>query len=154
MKWLILFLPLIANAGYSTIPEFNDFCKRENADICSLPKQSNHVKTIEELIKVNDDVNGEIVAARDDIDGDYWNYPRTDEAYPYGDCEDFALEKARRLAKLGWTSNDMRLGVSDVHAVLLVILHGNEYILDNNVYDWNLYLDKIQVQGTRLFKDL
>ncbi len=45
--------------------------------------------------------NGRVRAA-DDIDQygsrEFWAYPQAG----YGDCEDFALEKRRRLIALGW----------------------------------------------------
>jgi predicted transglutaminase-like cysteine proteinase len=49
-----------------------------------------------------------------------------------GDCEDFALTKARILQRLGWSTSRMQLAVfgygKQAHAVLVV---DNTYVLDN-----------------------
>jgi predicted transglutaminase-like cysteine proteinase len=49
-----------------------------------------------------------------------------------GDCEDFALTKARVLQQLGWSTSRMQLAVfgygKQAHAVLVI---DNTYVLDN-----------------------
>lgn len=49
-----------------------------------------------------------------------------------GDCEDFALTKARILQRLGWSTSRMQLAVfgygKQAHAVLVI---DNTYVLDN-----------------------
>lgn len=56
-----------------------------------------------------------------------------------GDCEDYALEKRKRLMALGWSVDDLRLAVCTVagegHAVLTVDSDLGTYVLDNNMDD-------------------
>ncbi len=84
----------------------------------------------------------------------FWNkYPyRTDQqvyktpdywAAPYefmknsGDCEDYSIAKYFTLKELGFNVNDMRVAIvmetirNIAHAVLVVYLNGDAYILDN-----------------------
>lgn len=55
-----------------------------------------------------------------------------DPADGKGDCEDFALTKARTLQQLGWSASRMQLAVfgygKQAHAVLLI---DDKYVLDN-----------------------
>lgn len=63
-----------------------------------------------------------------------------------GDCEDFALAKMTKLLELGWNQKDLRMAVSDNHAVLVVRLDGDDYILDNaTAYVWPIRMAKIEL---------
>ena len=78
-----------------------------------------------------------------------------------GDCEDFAIAKMQRLKAMGLPISQMRLATCycfpnkvGYHAVLLVDLAGQTYVLDNRYplpmeydmlpYEW----DKLQIAGT------
>jgi len=87
------------------------------------------------MIEVNNAVNTE-VAPRTDLEvygqEEYWAYP--DKGV--GDCEDYALEKRRRLMALGVPAGDLLMTVvrqpnGDGHAVLTVRTGQGEFILDN-----------------------
>ena len=57
----------------------------------------------------------------------------------FGDCEDYAIAKYLSLRKLGFTNEEVRVvAVKDLnlkvgHAILVVILDGKYYILDNQI---------------------
>ncbi len=78
-----------------------------------------------------------------------------------GDCEDFAIAKMQKLKAMGLPISQMRLATcycfpnkGGYHAVLLVDLAGQTYVLDNRYplpmeydmipYEW----DKFQIAGT------
>lgn len=89
-----------------------------------------------QLVEINMTVNNEYAHKTDkEIYGipDYWTYP-TDAA----DCEDFVLEKRRRLVELGWPRRAMLIVVvtlddnpKEGHAVLVVMTDRGELTLDN-----------------------
>jgi predicted transglutaminase-like cysteine proteinase len=61
-----------------------------------------------------------------------WSYPTSG----FGDCEDYVLEKRRRLMKAGMPAGDLLITVvrqpnGDGHAVLTVRTSLGEFILDN-----------------------
>lgn len=84
--------------------------------------------------QINAQVNREItpvtdqqVFGRDEV----WSYPTTT-----GDCEDFALEKRRRLMKRGFSASQLLMTVvrkpdGEGHAVLTVRTAQGDFILDN-----------------------
>ncbi|QLL60248.1 transglutaminase-like cysteine peptidase [Sinorhizobium mexicanum] len=84
--------------------------------------------------QVNAQVNREItpvtdqqVFGRDEV----WSYPTTT-----GDCEDFALEKRRRLMQRGFSASQLLMTVvrkpdGEGHAVLTVRTAQGDFILDN-----------------------
>jgi predicted transglutaminase-like cysteine proteinase len=65
------------------------------------------------LDKINRAVNWEIAYERD-IDqygvSERWAIPENDK----GDCEDYALEKRRRLLAAGWPESDLRMATDMV----------------------------------------
>lgn len=88
-----------------------------------------------ELERVNRMVNDAIKP-----ETDLEHYGETERwAYPddgRGDCEDYVLEKRRRLVNLGWPSSVLLITVvrdheGDGHAVLTVITDKGDLILDN-----------------------
>jgi predicted transglutaminase-like cysteine proteinase len=95
------------------------------------------------MIKVNDTVNA-IVTPRTDMEiwgrEEVWSYPAGE-----GDCEDYALEKRRRLMALGIPSGNLLMTVvrqpnGDGHAVLTVKTNLGDYVLDNleaRILPWN-----------------
>lgn len=83
-----------------------------------------------------------------------------------GDCEDYALAKRRRLLKLGWPADTLRIatcwaegargpGTGGYHAVLVAVTDRGDFVLDNRrhwVVPWEelpYHWDKIQVAGER-----
>lgn len=96
------------------------------------------------IVEVNNNVNTS-VTPRTDMEmwgqEEYWSYPDNGA----GDCEDYALEKRRRLMKLGMPAGDLLITVArqpngEGHAVLTVRTSLGEFILDNletRVLAWN-----------------
>ena len=87
------------------------------------------------MIEINNQVNAEIVPLTDmEIWGveERWSYP----VNGVGDCEDYVLEKRRRLAKHGVPRKDMLITVvrqpnGDGHAVLTIRTSMGDFVLDN-----------------------
>lgn len=127
--------------GNATSPPIGwvQFCQ-ENASECT--NRTLKAATIQltdanwrKIVKVNAAVNGEI-AAITDLDQwgqpEVWSYPTTGK----GDCEDYVLEKRRRLAEMGFPLNTLLITVvrdlkGDGHAVLTVKTDRGDFILDN-----------------------
>ncbi|KAF0232058.1 MAG: hypothetical protein FD175_253 [Beijerinckiaceae bacterium] len=129
--------------GASTSPPigFVQFC-RDSPDDCdnrtmprvSIPLTEASWRTI---VKINADVNREIIAVTDQ---DHWGVPEV-WSYPVdgkGDCEDFVLEKRRRLIKAGYPAQTLLITVvrdqkGDGHAILTVKTDRGDFVLDNQV---------------------
>jgi predicted transglutaminase-like cysteine proteinase len=63
---------------------------------------------------------------------EYWNYAPNRK----GDCEDYVLEKRRRLIELGWSAASLLITVvydqrNNGHAVLTVVTDQGDLVLDN-----------------------
>ncbi|MFZ0266036.1 transglutaminase-like cysteine peptidase [Caulobacter sp.] len=88
---------------------------------------------------LNRDVNREVQKANDfDLYGllEFWSLPRVIDGKMYGDCEDYALEKRRRLIAAGVPAEAMSMAVAvtargETHAVLLVRFESGDWVLDN-----------------------
>lgn len=115
-----------------------EFCKRMPADCADRARSSRPVeltrKLWDSIVAINHDVNTS-VAPRTDYEmwgrEEYWSYP-TD----VGDCEDYVLEKRRRLKEIGIPSGNLLITVvrqmnGDGHAVLTVETSLGDFILDN-----------------------
>lgn len=95
-----------------------------------------------EVVSINNDVN-EQVAPRTDQEmwgkEEVWSYPRGQ-----GDCEDYVLEKRRRLMDLGVPAGNLLITVvrqrnGAGHAVLTMRTSLGDFVLDNlegKVLDW------------------
>lgn len=91
------------------------------------------------ITTINRDVNRDIRKANDfDIYGmpEFWSLPRVIDGKMYGDCEDYALEKRRRLIEAGVPVEAMSMAVAvtlrgERHAVLVVAFEGGDMVLDN-----------------------
>lgn len=89
------------------------------------------------IVKINADVNREIIAVTDQDNWgtpEHWSLPEDGK----GDCEDFVLEKRRRLVKAGFPIQTLLITVvrdhkGDGHAVLTVKTDRGDFILDNQV---------------------
>lgn len=88
-----------------------------------------------ELDRVNRTVN-DTIQPETDLDHfgetERWTYPDDGS----GDCEDYVLEKRRRLINIGWPTSVLLITVvrdheGDGHAVLTVITDKGDLILDN-----------------------
>ncbi|AYV45599.1 cysteine protease [Caulobacter flavus] len=91
------------------------------------------------LNDVNRRVNREVQKAEDfDLYGmiEYWSLPRVIDGKMYGDCEDYALEKRRRLIEAGVPAAALSMAVAvtargESHAVLVVAMEQGDWVLDN-----------------------
>lgn len=88
---------------------------------------------------VNRDVNREVHKESDfNLYGllEYWSLPRVIDGKMYGDCEDYALEKRRRLIAAGVPAEALSMAVvvtgrGEGHAVLVAAFEGGDVVLDN-----------------------
>jgi predicted transglutaminase-like cysteine proteinase len=117
------------------------------------------------LNQVNQSVNREVKKASDlDLYGmpEYWSLPRVIDGKMYGDCEDYALEKRRRLVAAGVPESALSLAVAvtargESHAVLMISLKSGDMVLDNLTpwatpwEDLNYRWVQRQVPGTALW---
>jgi predicted transglutaminase-like cysteine proteinase len=116
-----------------------EFCKA-NAQECSVrPRDLGPARLTAALWRALSDVTVAVNAAvkpMSDLEiygkDEVWAYP--DKGV--GDCEDYVLEKRRRLAKLGISLSDLLITVvrkpdGEGHAVLTVRTDKGDYVLDN-----------------------
>ncbi|TAN09167.1 MAG: transglutaminase [Rhizobiaceae bacterium] len=116
-----------------------EFCQRLPSECREMtPKEAPITLTRKlwaELIRVNNTVNQRVKPMTDQQNygvEEYWSYP--DDGY--GDCEDYALEKRRKLIADNIPAGDLLMTVvkqpnGDGHAVLTVRTSMGDYILDN-----------------------
>ena len=116
-----------------------DFCKANPAECSIRPKDLAPAAMTSalwrELVDVTVAVNAAVTPMNDiDIYGkdEVWAYP--DKGV--GDCEDYVLEKRRRLSRLGVSLADLLITVvrkpdGEGHAVLTVRTSKGDYVLDN-----------------------
>ncbi|OYU50527.1 MAG: transglutaminase [Rhizobiales bacterium PAR1] len=127
--------------GGSTSPPigFVQFC-RDNPEDCVNREQARTSIQLTEaswrtIVKINADVNREITPVTDmDHWGvpEHWDYPEDGK----GDCEDYVLEKRKRLVKAGFPLQTLLITVvrdqkGDGHAVLTVKTDRGDFVLDN-----------------------
>ncbi|MGB3501156.1 MAG: transglutaminase-like cysteine peptidase [Mesorhizobium sp.] len=97
------------------------------------------------VVKINNDVNAEVEPVTDqEMWGveELWSYPVNGK----GDCEDYVLEKRRRLMELGVPAGNLLITVvrqrnGAGHAVLTVRTDLGDFVLDNledKVLDWTV----------------
>ncbi len=121
--------------------QYADFCLRQpEACIVTGSPVLGWTPTLWALLSdVNSAVNAEVRLVSDiECVGreEFWSYPQKGE----GDCEDFALEKRRRLVGLGIPSASLTMAIVHhrteyfPHAVLLVETDAGTWALDN-LYD-------------------
>ncbi len=115
-----------------------ELCQREPAECQRGSGRVGQVKLTRQLwdkiVVVNDEVNRSITPMTDmEIWGveEYWSYPEA-----VGDCEDFVLEKRRRLMALGVPAANLLITVvrqpnDEGHAVLTLTTTMGDFILDN-----------------------
>lgn len=131
--------PFMPTGNLSTQPVGHyEFCKRE-AQECQRIREAAPVKLSRELwatiIEVNNLVNT-MITPRTDYEmwgiEEHWSYP----VHGLGDCEDYVLEKRRRLIAAGIPGSNLPITVvrqqnGDGHAVLTVRTNMGDFILDN-----------------------
>jgi predicted transglutaminase-like cysteine proteinase len=118
-----------------------EFCRQpENKADCSVPRLRSTTMELNEkqwstLLSINARVNREIEPVTD-IDhwgvAEKWSYPTDGK----GDCEDYVLEKRKRLLAAGFPRQSLLITVvidkkGDGHAVLMVKTDRGDLILDN-----------------------
>lgn len=139
--------PFMPSGGKTTQPIGHfEFCQDHSGE-CSAQRTAGPVHLSRSLwatiIDVNNDVNL-AVAPKTDLEmwgrEEVWSYPGRQ-----GDCEDYVLEKRRRLAESGVPASTLLITVvrqpnGDGHAVLTVRTDMGDYVLDNmepRVLAWN-----------------
>ena len=116
-----------------------EFCERTQKD-CNVPSMRPANVALDEtswreMVRINAAVNREIKAVTDmDHHGvvELWSYPEDGK----GDCEDYVLEKRRRLMRAGFPRQSLLITVVRDkeglgHAVLMVKTDRGDFILDN-----------------------
>ncbi|WP_425997092.1 transglutaminase-like cysteine peptidase [Caulobacter sp. DWR1-3-2b1] len=91
------------------------------------------------ITNINRDVNRDVRKSSDfDLYGmpEFWSLPRVIDGQMYGDCEDYALEKRRRLIEAGVPAEALSMAVAvtrrgERHAVLVVAFESGDVVLDN-----------------------
>lgn len=127
---------------------FVQFCRQNLAD-CTATYSARPVIGLsrarwDQLVAINAEVNQAVIPMTDQENygvTEYWTYPLNGR----GDCEDYVLEKRRRLIALGWPAGALLVTVvrdtkNDGHAVLTALTDKGDYILDNQnqqVLAWN-----------------
>ena len=124
-----------------------DFCRRAPSEcrktVAHMPLELTR-NLWAAMVKINDVVNNAVMPRTDaEIWGveEYWSYPTNG----YGDCEDYALEKRRRLIDAGVPASNLMITVvrqpnGDGHAVLTINTAKGDFILDNlepRILAWN-----------------
>jgi len=125
------------------------FC-RDYTEYCNVPDLPAETVVLDqrnwhELLKINTAVNREIVPVTDQ---DHWGVPEHWDipSDGQGDCEDYVLEKRRRLQAAGWPRQALLVTVvrdrsGDGHAVLTVVTDRGDFILDNQEQKVVLWAD-------------
>ena len=98
-------------------------------------------EAVARLEAVNRAVNEAITPTRDIAATgawDRWSLPLAVDDAVLGDCEDYAIEKRRRLIDAGWPPEALRLAVATsratgVHAALVAMTEEGDFVLDNLV---------------------
>ncbi len=132
--------PFMQVGGRTTQPVGHyEFCQRLPVECSQKTAKQAPVELTRKLwaaiVDINNAVNVSVKPMTDmEIYGqeEYWAYPDNGA----GDCEDYALEKRRRLMALGVPAGNLLITVArqpngDGHAVLTVRTSMGEFILDN-----------------------
>ena len=115
------------------------FCG-DNPTECNVPQLPARPATLDErrwkqLLRINRDVN-EAIEPMSDMEHwgviEKWSYPTDGK----GDCEDYVLEKQKRLLLAGWPRQSLLVTVvrdkkGEGHAILTVKTDRGDFVLDN-----------------------
>jgi len=121
-------------------------CEEKRFNACNYLKLKQFLDSIksksrlEQIVAVNGLINKAKYVADDSnwSQKDLWNSPGEFMAR-FGDCEDFAIAKFVSLRMLGFPLDSLRVvAVKDLnlkvgHAILVVMLDGKAYVLDNQI---------------------
>lgn len=132
--------PFMKTVGRTTQPVGHyEFCRKLPAECQQRSARQAPIELSRRLwsamIEINNTVNS-AVAPRTDMEiwgrEEVWSYPVGGQ----GDCEDYALEKRRRLMTLGIPAGDLLMTVvrqpnGDGHAVLTMRTSLGDFVLDN-----------------------
>jgi predicted transglutaminase-like cysteine proteinase len=137
-------LPEIASAAKvvkEALPPIGwvQFCN-DHADQCDVEQLPSKAVSLNSrawntLVRINNDVNREIEPVSDQDQWgviEKWSMPTTGK----GDCEDYVLEKRKRLIEAGFPRQSLLITVvrdqkGDGHAVLTVKTNRGDFVLDN-----------------------
>lgn len=124
--------------GQTTIPVgYYEYCQRYS-ERCARPADGSSVSLTrerwKEIIQINNEVNAAVAPLTDrEIFGveERWEYPGV-----VGDCEDYALQKRKRLNEMGYPLRALLMTVGKDadgggHAVLTVVTDLGDFVLDN-----------------------
>lgn len=124
-----------------------EFCQRLPAECSFTSKKPVFTQLDEEawsqLVKVNADVNSQYKPRTDQQiynEDEYWTFPLNN-----ADCEDYVLEKRKRLMAEGWNPASLLITVvkqpdGEGHAILTVRTDRGDFALDNmrsEILPWN-----------------
>ena len=138
-------------AGGEALPPVGwvEFCERYRGE-CDSRRIDGEIMTLDEnrwkqLVRVNSAVNTEIEPVTDMEQWkvpEHWDYPTTGK----GDCEDFVLEKRKRLTAMGWPRSSLLITVvrdkkGEGHAVMTVRTDRGDFVIDNQVNKILLWSD-------------
>lgn len=115
------------------------FCGENPAD-CQVSALNGRVAKLDnrawrEMVRINREVN-DAIEPMSDLEHwgtlEKWSYPTDGK----GDCEDYVLEKRKRLMEAGWPRQSLLITVvrdqkGDGHAVLTVRTDRGDFVLDN-----------------------
>jgi predicted transglutaminase-like cysteine proteinase len=128
-----------AGERFSTLAASDQVAAEPAAPMLALAQPLEGKRFLKLINTVNQDVNREVKKSTDfDLYGlmEYWTLPRVINGKMYGDCEDYALEKRRRLIAAGVPTEALSMAVAitargESHAVLVVSLESGDWVLDN-----------------------
>lgn len=139
----------------STSHKLEDICGDERYNPCKLRDWKKKLEALkgkslmEQVQEVNHFVN-EYTYVEDIVNwgvGDYWETPY-DMQDRGGDCEDYAISKFMSLRALGVSNDKMRVEIVQdlnlggvIHAILIVFIDGEVYVLDNQIKQVMLAVD-------------
>jgi predicted transglutaminase-like cysteine proteinase len=133
-------VPSMKTGGLTSQPIGHyEFCQRKREECSIRPMDRGALVVTPEIWKVVDRINREVNAAvkpMSDLEiygqEEWWAYP----VNGVGDCEDYALEKRKRLAEAGISLSNLLITVlrkadGEGHAVLTLRTDRGDFILDN-----------------------
>jgi predicted transglutaminase-like cysteine proteinase len=129
--------------GQATSPPIGwlQFCQDHPTDCIARQRRPMTIRLDEtswrKIVTINAEVNREIEPV---TDMDHWGVPEL-WSYPTdgkGDCEDYVLEKRRRLIAAGFPANALLITVvrdlkGEGHAVLTIKTDRGDFVLDNQI---------------------
>jgi predicted transglutaminase-like cysteine proteinase len=135
--------PTLEGGGLAATPKgWIQFCEDNPKDCINEAPSASQIhlnqKALSILEKVNNDVNKSVKQVSDLVNYgviEFWGYPKNGK----GDCEDFVVEKRKRLIELGYPRSALLITIvrdlkNEGHAILTVRTDKGDIILDNQEY--------------------